>query len=72
MGDSSVNPHPKDCAMSNLLSAESTAARLGISTRTLARLKARGAIPYVAISPRHHVFREADIVAFLESNLILA
>ena len=56
--------------MPNILSAEAAAVRLGISSRSLARLKARGSIPYVVISPHRHVFRESDIIAFLETNLI--
>ena len=56
--------------MPNILSAEAAAVRLGISSRSLARLKAKGSLPYVVISPHRHVYREADLIAFLESNLI--
>ena len=53
-----------------MLSADEAARRLGISLRTLARLKKTKSLPYVALSSRRHLYREVDIVAFLETRLV--
>ena len=53
-----------------LLSADEAARRLSISLRTLARLKKTKSLPYVALSARRHLYREVDIVEFLETRLV--
>lgn len=55
--------------MPAIITSSDAAIRLGVSLRTLARLKATGAIRYVALSAKHHVFRLEDIEAFLNSRL---
>ncbi len=55
--------------MPAVISSSDAAIRLGVSLRTLARLKATGAIPYVAMSSKHHAFREEDILAFIAARV---
>ena len=56
--------------MPSVLTADEAARRLGVSIRTLFRLKNRGEIPFIALSRRNHVFRELDLEAFLESRRV--
>lgn len=54
--------------MPTIISSAETAIRLGISLRTLARLKRAGILPYVVLSKRHHAFREEDVISFINSR----
>ena len=46
-----------------------TAARLGISVQTLARIEATGELPRVKISTRRVGYRESDISRFLNARV---
>ena len=51
-----------------LLTADQAAARLGISERTLRKLRQRGDIPYVPVTDRLIRYDEADCEAYLASR----
>jgi len=57
-------------APSDLLTVAAVAARLGVSRRTVERLVARGALPYIALPLRRGGlrFRRGEIEAFLEQR----
>lgn len=55
--------------MPTILSSAEAAIRLGVSIRTLARLKKTGALPFVVMSSRRHVFRSDDVAAFITSHV---
>lgn len=56
--------------MQPLLNLADAAAVLGISPRSLSRLKRRGEISYVEVTPRNHMFRECDLQDYVERKQV--
>lgn len=51
-----------------LLTPAEAAQRLGICTKTLRQIRARGLIRYVAVTPRRIFYRADDCDAFIEAR----
>jgi hypothetical protein len=53
--------------MTTLLTPEQAAARIGVCAKTLRAIRQRGAIRYVAVTPRKIFYRPEDCDAYLEA-----
>lgn len=59
-------------AMTQLLSEPDAAQALGVSPRTLRKLRAEGKIRYVAVTARSIKYRQKDLEAFTEARATVA
>lgn len=61
---------PEQKGRTMLLTCKETAARLGLSERSLERLRTSGeGPPFVRLSARRLAYREADVLAWIERRI---